>query len=60
MRAGDVLSLRRILGHSSLEAVRLCVHLAAADMPQLRRRFSPVDNMGMSPRRRASPRDSRQ
>jgi len=42
---GDVFSLQRILGHSSLEIVRIYVNLAEADVKACHRRFSPVDNM---------------
>jgi integrase/recombinase XerD len=43
---GDVFSLQRILGHSSLEIVRNYVNLAVADVKACHRRFSPADNMG--------------
>lgn len=42
---GDVFSLQRILGHSSLEIVRIYVNLADADIKECHRRFSPADNM---------------
>ena len=42
---GDVFSLQRILGHSSLDVVRIYVNLAEADIKACHRRFSPVDNM---------------
>ena len=42
---GDVFSLQRILGHSSLEIVRNYVNLAEADIKSCHRRFSPADNM---------------
>ena len=42
---GDVFSLQRILGHSSLEIVRIYVNLAEADIKACHRRFSPADNM---------------
>jgi integrase/recombinase XerD len=42
---GDVFSLQRILGHSSLEIVRIYVNLAVADVKACHRRFSPADNM---------------
>ena len=42
---GDVFSLQRILGHSSLEIVRNYVNLAEADIKACHRRFSPADNM---------------
>jgi site-specific recombinase XerD len=42
---GDVFSLQRILGHSSLEVVRIYVNLAETDVKACHRRFSPADNM---------------
>ncbi len=42
---GDVFSLQRILGHSSLEIVRMYVNLAEADVKASHRKFSPADNM---------------
>ena len=42
---GDVFSLQRILGHSSLDVVRIYVNLAEADIKACHRRFSPADNM---------------
>lgn len=45
MHGGDVFSLQRILGHSSLEVVRLYVNLAPGDVSAQHRKFSPADNM---------------
>jgi len=45
LNGGDVFSLQKILGHSSLEVVKLYVNLAAADVRSQHRRFSPVDMM---------------
>jgi integrase/recombinase XerD len=42
---GDVFSLQRILGHSSLDVVRIYVNMAVADVKACHRRFSPADNM---------------
>ena len=42
---GDVFSLQRILGHSSLDVVRVYINLAETDVKACHRRFSPVDNM---------------
>ena len=42
---GDVFSLQRILGHSSLEVVKLYINLATSDISEQHRRFSPVDNI---------------
>jgi len=44
---GDVFSLQRILGHSSLEVVRMYVNLAEADVKAVHRRCSPADNMSL-------------
>lgn len=42
---GDVFSLQRILGHSSLETVRIYINLAEADVKACHRKFSPADNL---------------
>jgi len=42
---GDVFSLQRILGHSSLEIVRIYVNMGEADIKNCHRRFSPADNL---------------
>lgn len=44
---GDVFSLQRILGHSSLDIVRIYVNLAQTDIKACHRRFSPADNMNL-------------
>lgn len=48
---GDVFSLQRILGHSSLDVVKLYVNLAQADVKACHRRFSPADNMELRKKR---------
>ena len=45
INGGDIFSLQRILGHSSLASVRTYLNLFAADLKNQHRRFSPVDNM---------------
>jgi integrase/recombinase XerD len=45
MNGGDIFSLQKILGHSSLASVRLYLNLFAIDLKTQHRRFSPVDNM---------------
>ncbi len=45
MNGGDIFSLKEILGHSSLEVVKIYVNLASNDILQQHRKFSPVDNM---------------
>ena len=52
MQGGDVFSLQRILGHSSLEVVKVYVNLASSEITELHRRFSPVDNMMPTGRKR--------
>jgi len=42
---GDVFSLQQILGHSSLEMVRVYVNLAQSDVEAAHRRYSPADNI---------------
>ncbi len=42
---GDVFSLQRILGHSSLEIVRIYVNYTETDVRACHRRFSPADNL---------------
>lgn len=45
MNGGDIFSLQKILGHSSLASVRIYINLFAADIKKQHRQFSPVDNM---------------
>ncbi len=54
MQGGDVFSLQKILGHSSLEMVRTYVNLAQSDVALQHRKFSPVDNL-ILPKNRPSP-----
>ena len=42
---GDVFSLQRILGHSSLEVLRGYVNLAQSDISRVHQRNSPADNL---------------
>ena len=42
---GDVFSLQKILGHSTLEMVRNYVNLASRDVYDAHRRFSPMDRL---------------
>ena len=42
---GDVLTLQRILGHTSLRMVNHYVHLARSDVVARHRRHSPVDRL---------------
>ena len=45
LNGGDIFTLQRILGHSSLASVRTYLNLFAADVKQQHQRFSPVDNL---------------
>jgi site-specific recombinase XerD len=47
MAGGDVFSLQRILGHSSLEVRRMYVNMVASQVKEKHRLFSPMDNMPM-------------
>jgi integrase/recombinase XerD len=45
LNGGDIFSLQRILGHSSLASVRIYLNLFATDIKRQHQRFSPVDNL---------------
>ena len=49
MNGGDAFSLQQILGHSTLDMVKVYVGLANCDVVMLHQRFSPMDRMGMIP-----------
>lgn len=49
LNGGDAFSLQQILGHSTLEMVKVYVGLANRDVALLHQRFSPIDRMGMVP-----------
>jgi len=56
VNGGDVFTLQRILGHTTLTMVNHYVHMAGAEIVLRHRAFSPMDNMDVSPRRaRRSP-----
>lgn len=42
---GDLLSLQKILGHTSLEMVKIYSHLSEADIKVKHRRYSPMDRL---------------
>jgi integrase/recombinase XerD len=52
MCGGDVFSLQRILGHSSLEVVKIYINLLSSEICRQHSKFSPVDNMGIVARGR--------
>ena len=52
LQGGDIFSLKEILGHSSLEVVKIYVNLASNDILQQHRKFSPVDNVILPGNRR--------
>jgi len=54
MEGGDIFSLQKILGHSSLEMVKVYLNLTSSDVSQQHRRFSPMDNMGVHGNRQES------
>ena len=45
LNGGDIFSLQKILGHSSLASVRIYLNLFAADVKHQHLRFSPVDRL---------------
>jgi site-specific recombinase XerD len=45
LNGGDIFSLQKILGHSSLSSVRLYLNLFATDIKKQHQRFSPIDNL---------------
>ena len=53
VQGGDIFSLQKILGHSSLEVVRIYVNLASNDILQQHRKFSPVDHVILPGNRRS-------
>jgi integrase/recombinase XerD len=48
LNGGDIFSLQKILGHSSLASVRLYLNLFACDIKRQHQRFSPVDNLAQN------------
>ena len=49
LNGGDIFSLQKILGHSSLASVRSYLNLFALDIKKQHQRFSPVDNLIQHP-----------
>jgi len=50
LRGGDIFSLQKILGHSSLNSVRIYLNLFGVDLKLQHSRFSPVDALALDPR----------
>lgn len=44
---GDVFSLQQMLGHNTLDMVRVYVNLALSDVEAAHRRYSPADNLDL-------------
>ena len=42
---GDVFTLQQMMGHASIESLRIYVNLAFSDLARVHRRCSPVDNL---------------
>lgn len=56
INGGDVFSLQKILGHSSLDMTRKYVNLASGDVKDKHRQFSPMDNLNFIGKTRGRPR----
>ena len=56
---GNVFSLQRIMGHSTLDVLRIYVNMAQADIQEAHRRYSPADNMDFKPAYRRGMRNKR-
>lgn len=52
MNGGDVMTLKLILGHTTLDVTQVYMHLAEAHVKIQHDRFSPVDRMGIGNARR--------
>lgn len=52
MNGGDVMTLRLILGHATLDVTLMYMHLAEAHVKLQHHKFSPVDRLGIGRRRR--------
>lgn len=49
LNGSDAFSLQQILGHSTLDMVKIYVRLANRDVVKLHRQFSPMDRMEIVP-----------
>jgi site-specific recombinase XerD len=57
INGGDVFSLQKILGHTSLEMTRKYVNLASGDVKDKHRRYSPMDLLNFQTVRRGRPKN---
>jgi site-specific recombinase XerD len=53
MNGGDVMTLRLILGHTTLEVTQGYMHLADSHVQVQHSKFSPVDRLGITRRRKS-------
>jgi site-specific recombinase XerD len=51
MAGGDVFSLQKILGHSTLEVTRMYVNMVSSQVKEKHRLYSPMDNLPLGPQR---------
>ncbi len=51
MAGGDVFSLQKILGHSTLEVTRMYVNMASSQVKEKHRLYSPMDNLPLQSER---------
>ena len=52
MNGGDVMTLKLILGHATLEVTQMYMHVADAHVRLQHHKFSPVDRLGIRRRKR--------
>lgn len=53
MNGGDIMTLKLILGHTTLEVTQMYMHLAEAHVQVQHNKFSPVDRLGIKAGRRS-------
>ena len=46
---GDVFTLQQMMGHASIESLRIYINLAFSDLARVHRQCSPADNMELKP-----------
>ena len=52
MNGGDVMTLRLMLGHTTLDVTQVYMHLAESHVQMQHSKFSPVDRLGIAKKRR--------